>query len=90
MERFIFATVLALSLGLVVQGANYYVDGTAKGGDGSVTAPFATIQQAADVAQAGGYGVHHAGHLLRNGEAEELGQRRSRVCPSILFGRQDS
>ena len=61
MKQFMFATVLALSLGVTAQGANYYVDGTAlrlgsgqaKGGDGSAKTPFATIQAAADVAQAG-------------------------------------
>jgi len=54
MKQFMFATALALGLGLSAQGAHYYVDGkVVKGGDGSATAPFATIQQAADVAQAG-------------------------------------
>ena len=62
MKRFMFASALALSLGMSAQGADYYVDATAalrlrsgqaKGGDGSAKAPFATIQQAADVAQAG-------------------------------------
>jgi len=53
MKRFLFASALALSLGVSAQGSNYYVDATAKGGDGSAKAPFATIQQAADVAQAG-------------------------------------
>jgi hypothetical protein len=54
MKKFMFATGLALSLGVTARGANYYVDGAAaKGGDGSAKVPFATIQQAADVAQAG-------------------------------------
>ena len=54
MKQFIFATALALSLDLSAQGANYYVDVNApKGGDGSAKAPFAAIQQAADLAQAG-------------------------------------
>jgi len=29
MKQFMFATALALSLGVVAQGANYYVDGAA-------------------------------------------------------------
>ncbi len=54
MKQFMLASGLALSLGVTAQGANYHVDGTApKGGDGSAKAPFATIQQAADLAQAG-------------------------------------
>ncbi len=54
MKQFMIATGLALSLGVTAQGANYYVDATAaKGGDGSAKAPYPTIQQAADVAQAG-------------------------------------
>lgn len=49
-----FASVMALSLGMSTQGADYYVDANAaKGGDGSDKAPYPTIQQAADVAQAG-------------------------------------
>lgn len=49
-----FASGLALSLGVSTQGANYYVDvKSAKGGDGSAKTPFATIQAAAEVAQAG-------------------------------------
>ena len=60
MKRFLFASALALSLGVSAQGSNYYVDATAKGGDGSAKAPFATIQQAADVAQAGGGYGHYA------------------------------
>jgi hypothetical protein len=47
-KRFMFASGLALSLGMSAQGADYYVDATAsKGGDGSAKAPFATIQAAA-------------------------------------------
>jgi hypothetical protein len=54
MKKFMFASALALSLGVTAQGANYYVDANAsKGGDGSAKAPYPTIQQAADVAQAG-------------------------------------
>jgi len=32
MKQFMLASGLGLSLGLVAHGANYYVDGTAKGG----------------------------------------------------------
>jgi len=54
MKRFMFVSGLVLSFGLSTCGAEYYVDATAsKGGDGSARAPFATIQAAADVAQAG-------------------------------------
>ncbi|MEI6562948.1 MAG: DUF1565 domain-containing protein, partial [bacterium] len=54
MNRSLFSCVLALSLGLAARGADYYVDGAAaSGGDGSASAPYTTIQQAADVAQAG-------------------------------------
>jgi len=63
MKRLSFGCVLGLSLGLglAARGANFYVDATAlrlgsgqaKGGDGSAKAPYPTIQQAADVAQAG-------------------------------------
>ena len=47
---YLFASGIALSAG----AADYYVDGSAAGGgDGSVGAPFQTIQQAADIMAAG-------------------------------------
>ena len=45
---------LSLSTSVAARGATkYYVDAAAKKGKGTVRSPFATIQQAADVARAG-------------------------------------
>jgi len=73
-----------MSAGVTTRGADFYVDAKVlKGGDGSAKAPFATIQAAADVAQAGDTVFIKPGTYAEAVKPKNSGKEGSPIIPPL-------